>query len=139
MRRTLILAVVPALLVAGCGGSSSLSAKDLRAKANAICAGVNTTSAAAARANDYDKVLSLGEAALKKLQGLKPPGSLKAQYTAFTGALAASVPTLKLAVAAIDAKDAAKANSYSKALAVNNRQVDQAATAAGLAQCAKDS
>jgi hypothetical protein len=139
MRRTLILLALPALVAVGCGGSSNLSAKDLRSKANAICAKVNTETANLTTAPQLDKALVITKKAVGDLKKLKPPSSLKASYGAFIDRLDASLPVLTQAVAAVDAKNAAKAKALAAQGEALNTQVNAAATAAGLAQCAKNS
>jgi hypothetical protein len=139
MRKLLIL--VPAvLLVAGCGGGaggSALSAAALRTKADAICASVNKQADAAANASNLDQALKVTQAGLKQLQALKPPGSLKTQYAAFTDALGSGlVPVLKQGVAAFDAKDPVKAQALNPKVDAADAKVKKTANAVGLKTCA---
>jgi hypothetical protein len=132
-----MLLVLPALFAVGCGGSSSLSASSLRSQANAICANVNKQTAATAKTNDFDTALKQSEAGVSKLDKLKPPSSLKANYQAYLAKLDATLPVIKKAVAAIDTKDQATARLLAQQADALNKQVDQAALKVGLAQCAK--
>jgi hypothetical protein len=132
-----MLLIVPAVAIVGCGGSSSLSASDLVSKANAICADVNTKAAADTKAQNVDKLVSDGEAALKQLKALKPPSSSKANYEAFIAELDASLPQIKALAAAIDAKDVAKVQALSPGVETANKKVNAAATTAGLTTCAE--
>jgi hypothetical protein len=139
MRRTSLLLALPAVLAVGCGGSSSLSAGALRSQANAICTKVNEETAATVKTNDFDTAVNEAEAGVRKLDALKPPSSLKTSYQAYLGKLDASIPVIRKAVGAIDAKDQATARLFAQDAAAINKQVVQAARRVGLTQCARGS
>ena len=84
MRRVALL--VPVLLVAACGGGSSLSKSDYVSKAEAICKDANDKFKALARPSDaagfqsfVEDTVQIAEDATKRLEDLDPPSDDKAE------------------------------------------------------------
>ena len=142
-RRIAMFAIaVPVVLVAaGCGGDSNRteSYSALISKANAICAAVSTQAKAAQAAQDYDKLVTVSDDAMKKLKALTPPDKLKAAYDDYVTKQQATVDSIKPVVAALKAKDQATAQSEITKSNALGAQSDAAAAKVGLAECAKKS
>jgi hypothetical protein len=84
--RRLTAALALGLVVAGCG-SDSLSAKDYRAKANAICTTIRAERDRLPGARDLEQLraiarstLAINTAALRRFKDLDPPGELSDQH-----------------------------------------------------------
>jgi hypothetical protein len=84
--RRLTAALALGLVVAGCG-SDSLSAKDYRAKANAICTTIRSERDRLPGARDLEQLravarstLAINTAALRRFKDLDPPGELSDQH-----------------------------------------------------------
>jgi hypothetical protein len=85
MRRLLLGAIVVAL--AGCG-SSGMSDKDYRAKADAICASIKSQRDRLPPASNLEELkavarstIAINTDALRRFKELKPPGDLKAPHS----------------------------------------------------------
>jgi hypothetical protein len=83
MRRA-ALAASAAVVLAGCG-SSGMSAKDYRARADAICSSVRAERDRLTPASNLEELkavarstIAINTDALRKFKALKPPGDLKA-------------------------------------------------------------
>jgi hypothetical protein len=83
-----LLVAAAALAVAGCGGSGGLSAKDYRAKADAICANVKSQRERLPSSSNYEELvavarssLAINTAAYRRFKALKPSGDLKAPHS----------------------------------------------------------
>ena len=92
MRRLLLAALVVA--VAGCG-SSGMSAKDYRAKANAICASIKSQRDRIPPASNLEDLkaaarttIAINTAALRQFKALKPSGDLKGPHSVIVTRLA---------------------------------------------------
>ena len=90
-RRLLLLSVIAATLVAGCGGGSSkLSHDEFVKKANAICGDYNSKTAKLGTPNSFDTVVtyaqqlqSIAKDAVGKFKKLNPPDDERANWQAF--------------------------------------------------------
>lgn len=85
MSRAALLACVGATVVAGCGGGGGMSAKDYRAKANAICTSIRAQRDRLPPASNLDELkavarstIAINTDALRKFKALDPPDELKA-------------------------------------------------------------
>jgi hypothetical protein len=83
MRRAAM--IVACVAVAGCGGSGGLSAKDYRAKADAICTSIKSQRERLPPASNIDELravarstIAINTDALRRFKALDPPGDLKA-------------------------------------------------------------
>lgn len=120
MHRRGTLVILAALVIAGCGGAekstSSLTAGQLKTRADAICSRLNariTRTSAEAGSTNYIRRKSLAERrtyaqvttrnvehlfqAVAELEALRPPPALKARFSQFTHALrgvATGFPTM---------------------------------------------
>jgi hypothetical protein len=79
-RRLLVLPLLPALLVAGCGGGGRLSHGDFTSRANAVCTAFRSSTERIARPRTYADIVAyvrktrpLYEAARIRLAALDPP------------------------------------------------------------------
>jgi hypothetical protein len=107
VRRAALSALAVAVL-AGCGGSSGLSDKDYRAKADAICARIKFQRERLPSAQTFEQLQSVVQStiaintdALRKFRELKPPDDLKGPHTIIVTRLA---ETLKLQQRAVKLK-----------------------------------
>jgi hypothetical protein len=73
------------MAIAGCGGSGGMSAKDYRAKADAICASIKSQRDRLPPASNIDELKAVARStvaintdALRKFKALDPPDELKA-------------------------------------------------------------
>ena len=103
MRRLLIGGIVA--LLAGCG-SSGMSDKDYRAKADAICASIKSQRDRLPPASNIEELkavarstIAINTDALRKFKALKPPGDLKAPHSVIVTRLG---ETLQLQQKALD-------------------------------------
>jgi hypothetical protein len=85
MRRSLLLLLLGIAALAGCGGSSGLSDKDYRAKADAICTSIKSQRDRLPTASNIEELRAVAQStiaintdALRKFKELKPPDDLKA-------------------------------------------------------------
>lgn len=85
MRRMALLACAGAIAIAGCGGGGGMSAKDYRAKANAICTSIRAQRDRLPPASNLDELKAIARStiaintdALRKFKALDPPDELKA-------------------------------------------------------------
>jgi hypothetical protein len=149
--RLAIPLIASLLVIAGCGGSSNskLSYAAFSAAADKICSNANsqsssvgsgvTTDATAANAAKIDKVVSVAQDALKKLEALKPPDALQPAAQAVINDLNQEIK------AAQDASNAAKAGNqaaYVAALQQLQSLTHQSSTDGsklGAPNCAKSS
>jgi hypothetical protein len=83
MRRAAM--VVACIAVAGCGGSGGMSAKDYRAKADAICTSIKSQRDRLPPASNITELravarstIAINTDALRRFKALDPPGDLKA-------------------------------------------------------------
>jgi hypothetical protein len=83
MRRAAM--IVACVTVAGCGGSGGMSAKDYRAKADAICASITSQRDRLPPASNLTELravarstIAINTDALRRFKALDPPGDLKA-------------------------------------------------------------
>jgi hypothetical protein len=88
MRRSLLLVLLGVVALAGCGGSSGLSDKDYRAKANAICASIKSQRDRLPPASNIEELRAVAQStiaintdALRRFKELKPPDDLKAPHS----------------------------------------------------------
>jgi hypothetical protein len=93
--------------LAGCGGSSGLSDKDYRAKADAICAQIKSERDRLPTASNLEELRAVAQStiaintdALRKFKELDPPGDLKAPHVVIVNRLG---ETLRLQQQAIKA------------------------------------
>jgi hypothetical protein len=106
-RAPALLAVVVLIALAGCGGIS-LSDRDLRADATAVCSAANAHGARlavprspTAGAPFLSKGAALLAAELRALGGLGPPSDLAARYNATLAEFGATVTDVRTAIARI--------------------------------------
>ena len=92
MRTHAAAALLPILLVAGCGGE--LSKSELVAKGDAICKGINTRMAkepdpktTADLQRLAKRTVELSDPAIDKMEELKPPGDLEDNFKKFVASL----------------------------------------------------
>jgi hypothetical protein len=85
MRRLAALAAL--LAIAGCGGGGGMSAKDYRAKADAICTTIRSERDRIPPAQDLEQLKAVGRTtiaintdAVRHLKALDPPGDLKGSH-----------------------------------------------------------
>jgi hypothetical protein len=88
MRRPLLLLLLGAVAFAGCGGSSGLSDKEYRAKADAICTSIKSQRDRLPTASNIEELRAVAQStiaintdALRKFKELKPPDDLKAPHS----------------------------------------------------------
>ncbi len=112
MKRCAAIAALVVLGLGGCGGSSSLSADQLRAKATELCtlASVQTSRIPVpATPADTAAFLQRGIAViapeLRELQQLRAPEELASVYATGTGAVAQELAALHVALAAVNRGD----------------------------------
>jgi hypothetical protein len=124
MRR--VAGLVAVLAIAGCGGGGT-SAKDYRAKADAVCARVKAQRDRIPPAQDVEQLkatlqttIAINTEALRRLQALKPPGDLKDEHDVIVTRLQ---ETLKLQ------QQALKTDPKGKAMESINIRAGQAHTA----------
>jgi hypothetical protein len=146
MGRRVLLGVV-VLAVAGCGGggSKTLSKADLAKQAGDICAKANKDISAVkpptnlqdanAAAAYFAKVVPIGEAAMKKLEGLKPPADDKAAWDDYVAKQRAETDLLVSIFHKAQKKDRTGLTDLQKVPALDS-QVNAAAKKAGVPGCA---
>jgi len=85
MRRAALIACASAAAFAGCGGGGGMSAKDYRAKADAICSSIKAQRERLPPASNLDELkavarstIAINTDALRKFKALDPPDELKA-------------------------------------------------------------
>jgi len=85
MRRAALIACASAAAFAGCGGGGGMSAKDYRAKADAICSSIKAQRERLPPASNLDELkavarstIAINTDALRKFKALDPPDDLKA-------------------------------------------------------------
>ena len=85
MRRAALIACASAAAFAGCGGGGGMSAKDYRAKADAICSSIRAQRERLPPASNLDELkavarstIAINTDALRKFKALDPPDELKA-------------------------------------------------------------
>jgi hypothetical protein len=85
MRRAALAGCAAVLALAGCGGGGGMSAKDYRAKANAICSSIRAQRERLPPASNLDQLkavarstIAINTDALRKFKALNPPDELKA-------------------------------------------------------------
>lgn len=85
MRRAALIACASAAAFAGCGGGGGMSAKDYRAKADAICSSIRAQRERLPPASNLDELkavarstIAINTDALRKFKALDPPDDLKA-------------------------------------------------------------
>jgi hypothetical protein len=115
------------LVLAGCGGSSGLSDKDYRAKADAICASIRSQRDRLPAASNIEELRAVAQStiaintdALRKFKELKAPDDLKAPHTVIVTRLA---ETLRLQ------QQALKTDAKSQAMQTINVRAGQARAA----------
>lgn len=139
MRRALPAALV--LAIAGCG-SSGMSAKDYRAKADAICASVRAQRDRLTPASNLEELkavarstIAINTDAVRRLQALKPPGDLKAPHSVIVTRLQ---ETLKLQQQALTTDPASTAmRAINGRVAIAHAAIIKAAQDAKLPACAQ--
>jgi hypothetical protein len=84
VRRLAASAALAAVCLAGCGGGGGLSAKDYRAKADAICTTIRSERDRLPSAQDLEQLkavarstIAINTDALRRFKALKPSGDLK--------------------------------------------------------------
>jgi iron uptake system EfeUOB component EfeO/EfeM len=129
------------LTAAGCGSDDdkTLSAADLKSKAEAICTSVSTDQQKLASASKWDEITPRGQKAMDELRALTPPDDLKDKYTAYLDAQQKLVDESEPLAQAMKANDAAKAQELQTSLAKLNATADAAAVAAGIPACGSGS
>jgi hypothetical protein len=144
MRKALILMTLQALVLvaAGCGGGRSssnaqLSPSEFQSKANAICAEHMVNTQHMTSADDFDAALKATNDSFARLQALDPPASMAAKYQAYLNSLDAAISTLTQLVKLADNTQFAQAASLAPQAALQIRQSQAAASAAGLHVCAE--
>lgn len=112
MKRCAAIAALVVLGLGGCGGSSSLTADQLRAEATELCtlAGLQTSRIPVpATPADTAAFLQRGIAVitpeLRQLRRLRPPQELAAVYATGTGAIAQELAALRAALATVNRGD----------------------------------
>jgi hypothetical protein len=85
MRRAALAGCAAVLALAGCGGGGGMSAKDYRAKANAICNSIRSQRERLPPASNLDQLkavarstIAINTDALRRFKALDPPDELKA-------------------------------------------------------------
>jgi hypothetical protein len=126
MRRA-VPALALGVLVAGCG-SSGMSDKDYRAKADAICTSIKSQRDRLPPASNLEELRAVAQStiaintdALRRFKELDPPGDLKAPHTVIVTRLG---ETLKLQQQALKTKD-----PHSSAMQAINVRAGQARAA----------
>jgi hypothetical protein len=147
LRSRVGFAVVGAVAIAGCGGSSGLSKDKLAAKANAICAkstaavdripapadfNTNAVSAAAY----LDKVVRLEQSGVASLKALKPASGVKGQFDAYLADLSHQLALVRSADGKAHAKDTSGQQDLQALRAYQQRNSHPAAVRLGLTECA---
>ncbi len=135
----LALVAVTAILVAGCGGSSTLSHSALVTKADTACQSANSavakigapTASLSALTTYAGKVLPISEALVTKLSALKPASTDQAKLNKLVAALKNGNKGLKMMASATSTAQTNAATSIIVA-----QSVPSAANALGAATCA---
>jgi hypothetical protein len=123
--RATALPLLAVVVLGGCGGSSALSDKDYRAKADAICASIRAQrDRLPPPSNDIEDLraaarstIAINTDALRRFKELEPPGDLKAPHAEIVGRLG---DTLRLQ------QQALRAGADNQALQVINVRAAQA-------------
>jgi hypothetical protein len=143
MRRLSSLATLIALgAVSGCGGGGGLSAKDYRAKADAICTTITSERDRLPAAQDLEQLkavarstLAINTDALRRFKALDPSGNLKAPHDVIVTRLGDTVRVQQQALKA-DPKSKAMENINVKA-GEAHQAIIAAAKQAKLVACQK--
>jgi hypothetical protein len=141
------LAIVSALLLAGCGGgggSSRLSKSAFDAKANAICDKYTTKINAVPQPKDIksvpgyiDTVLPLLREGTSKLDELQPPKDLQTTADDWRQVLHDEVKETEALKKAADKGDAAELARIANEISTKDKHGNQLAAQLGAASCAK--
>jgi hypothetical protein len=133
-----------ALVVAGCGGSSTLSRADFVKQANAVCRRVNTKISSAGQATSAADVVRIGPAVvaaeqngLADLRKLKPPANLQADWTKILADLNLLTNNASKLVAAARKNDGASAQQAANDSTQRQSEIDRLAGRDGLTNCAQ--
>ncbi|MGA2012608.1 MAG: hypothetical protein ABSH51_19040 [Solirubrobacteraceae bacterium] len=151
-RRTLTAAVLAAVSLAACGGSSATSSHSATASSprftgevNAVCARVNaqiaalpTISTTAELLITGAKEITMSSTALAELQALTAPAATRAAYERYLSGIVQEKAISLAALAAIKAGQNAEASVLGVRGSALNTTDDQRARALGLTQCARD-
>jgi len=137
MRIFLLVSVVAAVALAGCGGS------DYPAQADSVCKTYNKKinavpkpTSASQLSNYIGQVTPLFRQAITKLQAVKPPSDKKAAYNQYVSILSQEASTLDQAGAAAQSNPQQAVALIIKAQQSLSAQEKQNARAAGLKNCA---
>jgi hypothetical protein len=144
-RRALLALVVVAVAGCGGGGSKSLSRAGLAKRAGDICAKANKDISAVkppanvrdakAAADYFAKVVPIGEAAMKKLEALKPPADDRAAWNDYVAKQRAETDLLVSIFHKAQKRDRTGLTDLQKVPALDS-QVNAAARKAGVPGCA---
>lgn len=133
-----------AVVVAGCGGSSTLSRADFVKQANAVCKRVNTKITSAGQATSAADVVRIGPAVvaaerkgLVDLRKLKPPKSLQADWTKILADLNLLTDNANKLVTAARKNDSAGAQQAANDSTQRQAEIDKLAGRDGLTNCAQ--
>lgn len=136
--------VIPALCLAGCGGSGSgPSPASYRASVNKICATYNAKitalpTGAQNTLSGLDEAEGDATTGLRQIKTMKPPSSMSSSIDRWVGSLTESETDARNALAALRTGNDAQAKSFATEGSALNTRDNAEATSLGLPSCAQD-